>query len=126
MCYSYIVGDRIRICSSQKRELRHREVKYLSEKQKREANIALPSPTTSDLLSIFSFLPRLQEKLIQSAKTALGADCGSDHDSLLQNSLKLKKKKIGKTTRPFRYGLNQIPYDYTAEVTNRFKGTKSD
>ena len=68
VCYSYIVGDRIRICSSQKRELRHREVKYLSEKQKREANIALPSPTTSDLLSVFSFPPRLQEKLIQAGK----------------------------------------------------------
>ena len=93
MCYSYIVGDRVRICSLQKRQLRHREVKYLSEKQKREANIALRSPTTSDLLSIFSFPPKLQEKLIQSAKTTLGADSGSDHDSLLQISLKLKKNR---------------------------------
>ena len=93
MCYSYIVGDRVRICSLQKRQRRHREVKYLSEKQKREANIALRSPTTSDLLSIFSFPPKLQEKLIQSAKTTLGADSGSDHDSLLQNSLKLKKNR---------------------------------
>ena len=58
---------------------------------------------------------------IQSGKTRLGADCGSDHE-LLITKFKLKWKKIGKTTRPFRYGLNQIPYDCTVEVTNRFKG----
>ena len=58
---------------------------------------------------------------IQSGKTRLGADCGSDHE-LLTAKFKLKLKKIGKTTRPFRYDLNQIPYDYTVEVRNRFKG----
>ena len=58
---------------------------------------------------------------IQSAKTRLGADCGSDHE-LLTNKFRLKFKKVGKTTRPFRYDLNQIPCDYTVEVTNRFKG----
>ena len=58
---------------------------------------------------------------IQSAKTRLGADCGSDHE-LLITKFRLKLKKVGKTTRPFRYDLNQIPYDYTVEVTNRFKG----
>ena len=58
---------------------------------------------------------------IQSAKTRPGADCGSDHE-LLNAKFRLKLKKAGKTTRPFRYDLNQIPYDYTAEVTNRFKG----
>ena len=58
---------------------------------------------------------------IQSAKTRLGADCGSDHE-LLVDKFRLKLKKIGKITRPFRYDLNQIPYDYTVEVTNRFKG----
>jgi len=58
---------------------------------------------------------------IRSAKTAPGADCGSDHDLLIAK-LRLQLKKVGKTTRPFRYGLNQIPYDYTVEVTNRFKG----
>ena len=58
---------------------------------------------------------------IQLAKTRLGADCGSDHE-LLTAKFKLKLKKIGKTTRPFRYDLNQIPCDYTVEVTNRFKG----
>ena len=58
---------------------------------------------------------------IQSAKTRLGADCGSDHEFLIAK-LRLKLKKVGKTTRPFRYDLNQIPYDYRVEVTNKFKG----
>ena len=48
-------------------------------------------------------------------------DCGSDHELLIVK-FRLKLKKVGKTTRPFRYDLNQIPYDYTVEVTNRFKG----
>ena len=52
---------------------------------------------------------------IQSAKTRSGADCGSDHE-LLTAKIRLKLKKVGKTTRPFRYDLNQIPYDYTVEV----------
>ena len=58
---------------------------------------------------------------IQSAKTRPGADCGSDHELLIAN-FRLKLKKVGKTTRPFRHDLNQIPYDYTVEVRNRFKG----
>ena len=58
---------------------------------------------------------------IQSTKTRPGADCGSDHELLIAK-FRLKLKKVGKTTRPFRYDLNQIPYDYTVEVTNRFKG----
>ena len=58
---------------------------------------------------------------IQSAKTRPGADCGSEHELLIAK-IRHKLKKVGKTTRPFRYGLNQIPYDYTVEVTNRFKG----
>ena len=58
---------------------------------------------------------------IQSTKTRPGADCGSDHE-LLNAKFRLKLKKVGKTTRPFRYDLNQIPYDYTVEVRNRFKG----
>ena len=58
---------------------------------------------------------------IQSTKTRPGADCGSDHELLIAK-FRLKLKKAGKTTRPFRYDLNQIPYDYTVEVTNRFKG----
>ena len=58
---------------------------------------------------------------IQSAKTRLGADCGSDH-GLLITKFRLKLKKVRKTTRPFRYDLNQVPNDYTVEVRNRFKG----
>ena len=58
---------------------------------------------------------------IQSAKTRLGADCGPDHE-LFVAKFRLKLKKVEKTTRPFRYDLNQIPYDYTVEVRNRFKG----
>ena len=58
---------------------------------------------------------------IQSAKTRLGADCGSDHEILIAK-FRLKLKKVGETTRSFRYDLNQIPYNYTVEVTNRFKG----
>ena len=54
-------------------------------------------------------------------KTKLGADNGSDHE-LLMVKFRLKLKKVGKTTRPLRYNLNQIPHDYTVEVTNRFKG----
>ena len=57
----------------------------------------------------------------QSAKSRLRADCGSGHELLIAK-FRLKLKKVGKTTRPFRYGLNQIPYDYTVEVRNRFKG----
>ena len=58
---------------------------------------------------------------LQSAKTRPGADCGSDHEILI-TKFRLKLKKVGKTMRPFRYDLNQILYDYTVEVTNRFKG----
>ena len=58
---------------------------------------------------------------IQSAETRPGADCGSDH-GLLTAKFRLKLKKVGGTTRPFRYDLNQIPYNYTVEVRNRFKG----
>ena len=58
---------------------------------------------------------------IQSAKTRLGADGGSDHEPLIAK-FRIKLKKVGETTRLFRYDLNQIPYDYTVEVRNRFKG----
>ena len=58
---------------------------------------------------------------IQSAKTRPGADCGSDHELLIVK-FRLKSKSVGKTTRPFRYDLNKIPYDYTVEMRNRFKG----
>ena len=58
---------------------------------------------------------------IQSAKTRWGADCGSDHELVIAK-FRFKLKKVGKTTRPFRYDLNQILYDYTVKVRNRFKG----
>ena len=57
---------------------------------------------------------------MQSAKTRPGTDCGSDHELLIAK-FRLKLKTVEKTTRPFRCDLNQIPYDYTVEVTNRFK-----
>ena len=56
-----------------------------------------------------------------AAKDGEALYCGSDHE-LLIDKFRLKLKKVGKTTRPFRYDLNQIPYDNTVEVTNRFKG----
>ena len=61
------------------------------------------------------------EKLYAVRKTRPGTDCVSDHELLIAK-FRLKLKKVGKTTRPFRYDLNQIPYNYTVEVTNRFKG----
>ena len=61
------------------------------------------------------------EKLYTDSKTRPGADCGSDHELLIA-TFGLKLKKVGKITRPFRYDLNQIPYDSTGEVRNRFKG----
>ena len=57
---------------------------------------------------------------MQSAKTRLGADCGSDHELFIAK-FRPKLKKVGKITRPLRYDLNQIPYKYTVEVTNRFR-----
>ena len=61
------------------------------------------------------------EALYSQEKTRPGADCGSDHELLIAK-YRLKLKKVRKTTRPFRYDLNQISYNYTLEVTNRFKG----
>ena len=60
------------------------------------------------------------KKLYTVSTTRLGADCGSDHELLIAK-FRLKLKKVWKTTRPFRNDLNQIPYDYTVEVRNRFK-----
>ena len=60
------------------------------------------------------------EKSKQLTKTRQGADCGSDHELFIAK-FRLTLKKVGKATRPFRYDLNQIPYNYTVEVTNRFK-----
>ena len=65
---------------------------------------------------LYSLQPKM-EKFYTVSKTRPGADCGSDHELLIAK-FRLKLKKVGKTTRPFRYDLNQIPYDYTVEVTN--------
>ena len=70
---------------------------------------------------IIFFAAKDRKSSIQSAKTRPGANCGSDHELLIVK-FRLKWKKVGKTTRLFRYELNQIPYDYTVEVRNRFKG----
>ena len=69
---------------------------------------------------LYSLQPKT-EKLYTVNKNKTGADCGSDHELLIAK-FRLKLKKVGETTRPFRYDLNQIPYDYTVEVRNRFKG----
>ena len=76
---------------------------------------------STEIRLIILFAARDAEGSIQPAKTKPGVDCGSDHQLLIAN-FRLKLKKVGKTTRPFRYDLNQIPYDYTVEVINRFKG----
>ena len=73
-----------------------------------------------DMIDYIIFSQRWRSS-IQSAKTRLGADCGSDHELLIAK-FRLQLKKAGKTNRPFRFDLNQIPYDYTVEVRNRFKG----
>ena len=72
------------------------------------------------------FLPQIgsgvqDKEKVKKKKTRQGADCGSDHELLIAK-FRLNLNKIGKTIRSFRYDLNQIPYDYTVEVTNRFKG----
>ena len=69
---------------------------------------------------LYTLQPKM-EKIYTVSKSRPGADCGSDHE-LLIDKFRLKLKKVEETTRPFRYDLNQIPYDYTLEVRNRFKG----
>ena len=61
------------------------------------------------------------EKVYIASKTKQGPDCDSDHELLIEQ-FRLKLKKVGKTTEPFRYDLNQIPYVHTLEMMNRFKG----
>ena len=72
-------------------------------------------------IRLIIFFAAEMDTLYTVNKTKPGADCGSDHE-LLITKFRLKLKKVGKTTRPFRYELNQITYDYTVEVRNRFKG----
>ena len=75
----------------------------------------------TEIRLIISFAAKDTEVLYSQQKTRLGADCGSDHELFIAK-FRLQLKKVGDTIRPFRYDLNQIPYDYTVEVTNRFKG----
>ena len=75
----------------------------------------------TEIRLIIFFAAKDGEALYSQQKTRPGADCGSDHELLIAK-FRLKLKKVGKTTRPFMYDLNQIPYDYTVEVRNRFKG----
>ena len=75
----------------------------------------------TEIRLIIFFCSQRWRSAIQSAKTRPGADCNSDHEPLVAK-FRLILNNVGKTTRPFRYDLNQIPYDYTVEVTNRFKG----
>ena len=81
-------------------------------------DITIWSTPKSDLIIFFA---AKDGEALYSQKTRPGADCGSDHELLIAK-FRLKLKKVGKTTRPFRYDLNPIPYDYTVEVRNRFKG----
>ena len=74
----------------------------------------------TEIRLIISFEQKM-EKLYTVSKTRPGADCGSDYE-LFTAKFRLKLKKVEKTTRPFRYDLNQIPYGYTVELRNRFKG----
>ena len=75
----------------------------------------------TEIRLIIFFCSQRWRNSIQSAKTRLGADCGPDHE-LLTAKFRLKSKKVRKTTRPFSYVLNQSPYNYTVDMTNRFKG----
>ena len=72
-------------------------------------------------IRLIIFFAAKDGEALYTTKTRLGADCGSDQE-LLITKFRLKLKKVGKTARPFRYDLNQIRYDYTVEVRNRFKG----
>ena len=92
-----------------------------------------PFPTTQEITHghhkmvstevrlIIFFAVKNGDALYSQKKTRLGGDCGSDHELLIAK-FRLKLKKVRKTTRPFRYDLNQIPYEYTVEGRNRFKG----
>ena len=72
-------------------------------------------------IRLIIFFAAKDGEALYTTKTRLGADCGSDQELFIAK-FRLKFKKVGKTTRSFMYDLNQVPYDYTVEVTNRFKG----
>ena len=81
----------------------------------------MDTPVVNTEIRLLYFCSQRWRGSIQSVKTRPGADCGSDYELCIAK-LRLILKKVRKTTRPFRYDLNQIPYDYTVEMTNRFKG----
>ena len=93
----------------------------LFQQHKRRLYIWHHQMVNTEIRLIVFFAAKDEEALYSQQKTRPGADCGSDHE-LLITKFRLKLKKVGKTTRPFRYDLNQISYDYTVEVRNRFKG----
>ena len=72
-------------------------------------------------IRLIVFFAAKDGEALYSQQTRPGADCGLDHEFLI-TKFRLNLKKVGKTARPFRYDLNQIPYDYTVEVRNRFRG----
>ena len=74
-------------------------------------------------IRLIIFFAAMMEKLYTVSKTRAGADYGSDHELLIVK-VRLKLNKVGKTSRPFRYDLNQIPYDYIVEVRNRFRSDR--
>ena len=93
---------------------------YYSLLQEKTLHIDITRWSTPKSDGLYSLHPKM-EKLYTVSKTRPEADCGSDNELLIAK-FRLKLKKVGKTTRPFRFDLNQIHYDYTVEVRNRFKG----
>ena len=93
----------------------------LFQQHKRRLHMDITRWSTLKLHWLHSLQSKMEKVYLQSAKTRPGADRGSDHELLIAK-FRLKVKKVGKTTRPFRYDLYQIPYDYTVELRNRFKG----
>jgi len=92
----------------------------LFQQHKRDSTHGQHQMVNTIMRLIIFFVTKEEEALYKSAKTP-GSDCGSDHELLIAK-FRLKLKKLGKTTRLFRYNLNQIPYDYIVEMTNRLKG----
>ena len=95
--------------------------KLIALERKKVSFCLVPSRKNSQLWMCLVVKSQRWRSSIQSAKTRPGTDCASNHELLIAK-FRLKLKKVGKSTRPFRYELNQIPYDYIVEVTNRFKG----
>ena len=93
----------------------------IAPERKKVSFCLVPSRKNSQLWMCLVVKSQIWRSSIQSAKSRPGTDCGSNHELLIAK-FRFKLKKVGKSTRPFRYKLNQIPYDYTLEVTNRFKG----